>query len=306
MAGSCTACPNRTGQQRELFDDLKKKDDLCLDRKCYRAKVDAWWSRTVADAEVQGTKVLSDKEAKKVFSKYGSGLAYDAPYVETTETLEAFTRWDSKSRKSLKSATKKDPPQLYLVRSEKGKIFELYKQDEVTKKLKELGLINKAQASRASTGRGSYRAADAKHRRDQKVKRETGARAIAAAVAKAEGGLTSALVTPLARVMCTGHEATDTAKSRGFKRREELEAEVTKREKAGDSSWLRGLVVELALRGATWDGGVNPVLGKALKAWGIDPKKIEREVRAEMRAKAAAKKRRPPAQRGKAKKQVKR
>lgn len=40
-AGSCTACPKRTGSNAQLFDDLPKGEDRCLDRNCFQAKASA-------------------------------------------------------------------------------------------------------------------------------------------------------------------------------------------------------------------------------------------------------------------------
>jgi ParB/RepB/Spo0J family partition protein len=40
-AGPCTKCPKRTAADGFLFDDFTKKDDRCLDRACFAAKVRA-------------------------------------------------------------------------------------------------------------------------------------------------------------------------------------------------------------------------------------------------------------------------
>lgn len=40
-AGSCTACPKRSGSNRALFDDLGDNDDRCLDLVCYQSKLSA-------------------------------------------------------------------------------------------------------------------------------------------------------------------------------------------------------------------------------------------------------------------------
>lgn len=41
LAGSCTACPKRTGANPTLFDDISKKD-ICTDPGCFQAKRQAW------------------------------------------------------------------------------------------------------------------------------------------------------------------------------------------------------------------------------------------------------------------------
>ncbi len=64
-AGACTACPKRTGNQRELFGDVKSPD-VCTDPKCFAAKKAAWEANLRADAEASGRTVISGKEAKAI------------------------------------------------------------------------------------------------------------------------------------------------------------------------------------------------------------------------------------------------
>ncbi len=46
-AGSCHACPKRSGAEPSLFPEVKKKD-LCLDRTCFEEKKQAFVARTIA------------------------------------------------------------------------------------------------------------------------------------------------------------------------------------------------------------------------------------------------------------------
>jgi len=61
-AGPCSTCPKRTGNQPELFGDVKNSD-LCTDRRCFAAKRDAAWAQIKAKAEEDGLVVLDDKKA---------------------------------------------------------------------------------------------------------------------------------------------------------------------------------------------------------------------------------------------------
>ena len=45
QAGSCTACPKRTGANALLFSEVRK--DACTDPQCFRAKVDAHIAKTI-------------------------------------------------------------------------------------------------------------------------------------------------------------------------------------------------------------------------------------------------------------------
>jgi ParB/RepB/Spo0J family partition protein len=76
LAGAppCTTCPNRTGNQRELFDDVKNAD-VCTDPTCFARKREAWQARVRASAEAEGRRVISGKEAKAIKpNEYSSSL----------------------------------------------------------------------------------------------------------------------------------------------------------------------------------------------------------------------------------------
>jgi ParB/RepB/Spo0J family partition protein len=101
-AGACTTCPKCSGNNREEMPDGRA--DLCTDPPCYRQKVAAWQARLLADAEVKGQKVLTEKEAAKVFP-YSSGMAYDSPYFDLAEQCyEDKAKKKPRSYKQLLSA----------------------------------------------------------------------------------------------------------------------------------------------------------------------------------------------------------
>ncbi|MFI4978316.1 MAG: ParB/RepB/Spo0J family partition protein [Solirubrobacterales bacterium] len=84
-AGGCADCPKRSGNQRELFPDLSKKDtDLCTDPKCFKDKSDAQWKRIIAGAVELGRLVLTDAESRKVFGSYGH-VVHEAGYIDLDE-----------------------------------------------------------------------------------------------------------------------------------------------------------------------------------------------------------------------------
>lgn len=81
-AGSCTDCPYRTGNQKELFDDVKAAD-ICTKPTCYKEKVGAWWK----SADTKETK-LPAEQSKGLFHQYyggNCGLKYDSKYVDLAE-----------------------------------------------------------------------------------------------------------------------------------------------------------------------------------------------------------------------------
>jgi len=74
-AGACTACPKRTGNQRELFNDIKSPD-MCTDPKCHRSKLDAFWAIRSKAAKEAGQTVLEGDVAKKATDPYDSSTGF--------------------------------------------------------------------------------------------------------------------------------------------------------------------------------------------------------------------------------------
>lgn len=64
-AGNCTACPKRTGNAPDLFDDVGN-EDVCTDPVCFGMKKAAHVLRLQKQAEDQGAEVIKGKEAKKL------------------------------------------------------------------------------------------------------------------------------------------------------------------------------------------------------------------------------------------------
>jgi ParB/RepB/Spo0J family partition protein len=64
-AGSCDGCPKRTGNQPDLFTDVKSKD-VCTDTVCFAMKKAAHFLIIRNRAEAEGATVISGKDAKKI------------------------------------------------------------------------------------------------------------------------------------------------------------------------------------------------------------------------------------------------
>jgi ParB/RepB/Spo0J family partition protein len=64
-AGPCGACPKRTGNQPELFADIKGAD-LCTDVTCFDAKTRAYGQRLIERARQSGQEVITGKAAEKL------------------------------------------------------------------------------------------------------------------------------------------------------------------------------------------------------------------------------------------------
>jgi ParB/RepB/Spo0J family partition protein len=64
-SGACGACPKRTGNQAELFGDIKS-GNVCTDPVCFKAKRQAHAERAIATAKDMGQAVITGKDAKKI------------------------------------------------------------------------------------------------------------------------------------------------------------------------------------------------------------------------------------------------
>lgn len=75
-AGACGPCPKRTGNQPDLFGDVKHAD-VCTDPACFAAKKTAQIEHLRATAEATGRTVIAGKQAQKIMpSRYGSPKGY--------------------------------------------------------------------------------------------------------------------------------------------------------------------------------------------------------------------------------------
>jgi len=78
-AGTCAACPKRSGNAPDLFPELKSPD-VCTDRPCYDAKVHADVKRVM---DAKGYRLLSQKEAPPDETFWnGDGSLKDDSYVD--------------------------------------------------------------------------------------------------------------------------------------------------------------------------------------------------------------------------------
>ncbi|MER2537665.1 MAG: ParB/RepB/Spo0J family partition protein [Azonexus sp.] len=70
-AGTCSACPKRSGTNPELFPDIKRAD-VCTDPECYKTKSKTWVTYQSQMAKSEGKKVIVGKEAEKIDISYSS------------------------------------------------------------------------------------------------------------------------------------------------------------------------------------------------------------------------------------------
>jgi ParB family chromosome partitioning protein len=91
-AGSCDACPKRSGNQPMLFAKEDPKDS-CGDIPCYRSKIAAYVEREKQRVVAAGGRVAQDEESRRIFNG-GSHLPWNSDWVH----LDAICYEDEKKR----------------------------------------------------------------------------------------------------------------------------------------------------------------------------------------------------------------
>lgn len=308
--GSCEACPKRVGnlaaQDPETYAGVRA--DVCTDPGCYRAKVEAWQLRKLADAEVNGQKVLSEKEAKKLFP-YGSYVISTAPYLD----LADHDREDKKKRTYGQVLAKRlVATQVALCFSPDGRLHELVAKDVALPILRELR-PGKSGGNGSDNGHAygredkAERAKRAKRLAESRLRRAVDREILARAASTGErlfAGLEDVEDWPMAGVIlrslahwCLSHawNTDDMVARRGHKagRKQEEVQVLTDVIQAGNPSQLMGLIIEFLAAKTVLTGysvGYGDRDGKALAtALGINRKAIEKEVKERLKAEKAAK-----------------
>lgn len=284
-AGACSECPKRTGQQRELFPDAAS-DDLCLDRECFRAKLDAVYKLRVKDAKAAGVDVLVGKELSKA-----TGYSGKFRRLDDTEYV------GGKARKISAIFGKTGLPPLTICQDpETGRVVELVARADVERVLR---ANRKEQAKAGKGGRrdgeDDFAAQQRRYAEKSKLRRKAVTRIAELAVEKGE---TVALEDILGLVVRTfaarvwNETQRRVLERRGFDiKGKHAEDEILKLaqglEPGGD---LEGLGLELVVYSCapqvTHGGsdGTKKTWDDLCRVLGVDLKAIEKEIAAEKAA----------------------
>lgn len=132
-AGPCGACPKRTGNQPQLFGDVKGTD-VCTDPVCFGAKREAHAARAIASAKETGQQVISGKEAKKV-----------APYGARSSNLNGFKPldakvWEDPKGRTVRQLLGKNYEPTLLQDEETGALIKIAAEADVKKALRDAGV----------------------------------------------------------------------------------------------------------------------------------------------------------------------
>jgi hypothetical protein len=128
-AGACGTCPKRTGNQSELFGDVKG-NDVCTDPECFAAKVKAAGDAKVARAKEQGREVIVGPEAERI-AQYGVNNHLQGGYIQTTQDT-----WTGDNWQPVKKTIAGELEPVLLQDPRTGKTVEVVKKSEVDRIVK--------------------------------------------------------------------------------------------------------------------------------------------------------------------------
>ena len=302
-AGSCVACPKRTGNQKELFADVKSTD-ICTDPRCFDGKLKAHGVRRVEELAAQGARILSDKESKKVFPGKSDWqletIAGDAPFVP----LEHKSYEDPKQR-TYRALLKGQDFETVIARDGTGRVRELVAKSVAIKAVRAVAKGAKEKGLGASKEVLRFKEQLRKDADKAKRKRALTTAALAAVVAGAEKKEPNAgfwMMLARAAVRCIDNDGllatiarrglTPDKPAKGPQYKDGKKSVLFKALEGMPEPEVRGLALELIVaRGAYWSfrEGLAEGLAEACTLYKVDVSKLAAELRA---AKAKKKARR--------------
>ncbi|OEZ85614.1 chromosome-partitioning protein Spo0J [Janthinobacterium sp. HH106] len=161
LAGACTKCPKKTGNQPDVFTDIKSAD-VCTDPACYAEKRQAHDALAIAAASQGGVPVYEgeDGATRRRQNEYRSS----SEFVALASPLWVFernapsTKNEGNTEKFLESGLLPEPA--WYVKDEKGQLTPFYDKATIQKLLEDAGACETKEVydARMST----LRAAEAK------------------------------------------------------------------------------------------------------------------------------------------------
>ena len=154
-AGACGACPKRTGNQKELFGDVKSAD-VCTDPECFDDKRQAHYSVARKAQEAKGKRVIYGPAAKKAMPHWENGGDYLAGgYVKINEMVYVGGR-HQRPRDLLGD----DYESMLIQHPGTGKMIEVATQQAVEKAVQQKSKTGKSKAATKSTAKAKPKGPD--------------------------------------------------------------------------------------------------------------------------------------------------
>lgn len=161
--GACTSCVHRTGNQRELFDDVKSAD-VCTNPPCFSKKQSAQFALDSKQHASAGDTVLSAAEAKKVFQVREYNGEVFLPYGSKYKALQgnehevddrAPYELDKKRRPWAELFGGEDKIPVVLAKAPDGSTWKLVDVHKARKELEKAGAIAKSKAATSGSKKSS-------------------------------------------------------------------------------------------------------------------------------------------------------
>lgn len=283
-AGSCTKCPKRTGNQVELFADVKSPD-TCTDTTCFGSKVAAAAEGKLKAEETKGHEVLRGNKALSIFREDYNGnrvLGHDSGFVP----LQPGSQYvPDRGYIDVAAAVKKDPKikVVSVAHPDTGKLMELVP-------AKALPKVKEREFSNAG-----YNAAQKTRAANEKKRKDFAASLVAPLVQRAEKGIGKPELIALVSVLIderawnldgvlerrAGKELNYAAAQ---KVTDALEKSLDKKTEAELRGWLCELVVtNRASAELAWKGEPEGNLAIAAAALGVDVKAAKKSFEAALK-----------------------
>lgn len=131
-AGACGPCVKRTGNQPELFGDVKQKN-TCTDPTCWNGKRAAHVAKQKAEAEAKGMTVITGKAAKKI-------LPHGDNFIAESHLKLDDRCWDDAKGRTYRELLGRDAPAPTLVETSTGGLLEVVERKVVAPILREKGV----------------------------------------------------------------------------------------------------------------------------------------------------------------------
>lgn len=281
-AGSCTACPKRTGNNKDLFADVKNPN-TCTDPKCLEDKIRAHGDRERKEYEVKGGKVITGAAAKEIFAS-----TYDRDRVGGGFNSLDETIWDDPKHRKAGLIVSKEAIEL-VQHPVTGIVHQVVRTSAITEALNAKGIKTQAQKLAQDRVKRAKKETAKDGSDDLKVDELYEERLFAAVHAKNTGPLSTDDLRQIAAfILCRMDILVDVvAKAWNLKRvgyldQKDALALVKKYSPAQLGQLLREAIINDSL-----DVGNFRELEALAGRLRIDPKKLRKDLVAELKAKAA-------------------
>jgi ParB/RepB/Spo0J family partition protein len=156
-AGACTTCEFKTGNQKDLFDDIKG-GDICTKPSCYAEKVESWWK----SSETKEKKLPASDTAKLFPYEHQPRSLRGDTYIDLADKC-----YDATGSATYGTLVGKEV-EVFLVLDREGGVHRVAKRSEVLPRVKNHPSVK---AARANSGDAKYRRQQQKRKEERDVRR---------------------------------------------------------------------------------------------------------------------------------------